>query len=184
MAVHCGALHVIQASITHFANGYHLNPINSIAATSRVSHHGWRITFPGLRLPIGRYPCTPHVGGASDVHQRTNHAKKGRISAKGRRPGCALRCPAIMIGMASANFNKSLRRFEMRFISNSAAGMTVPWSAAADRPARRPGLLASLIASLHHARQLQARRTLRQYRHLVDASGGLQRQSPHDETMT
>ena len=38
------------------------------------------------------------------------------------------------------------------------------------RPARR-GFFAVLLEALHHSRRLQAKRAIRQYRHLIDRTG-------------
>jgi len=42
--------------------------------------------------------------------------------------------------------------------------------AISNRTTRRKGLFASLLEALHHSRRLQARRIIRQYRHLLASS--------------
>jgi hypothetical protein len=49
-------------------------------------------------------------------------------------------------------------------------------------PSRRPtrkSLFALIVDALHHSRRLQAKRTLRQYRHLIDRAGRPGRGQPH-----
>jgi hypothetical protein len=55
----------------------------------------------------------------------------------------------------------------MRYISASLPGLTSRRSAIDDQKPQRPGILAAVISALHHARRLQARRTLLSYEHLV-----------------
>jgi hypothetical protein len=44
---------------------------------------------------------------------------------------------------------------------------------------KRKGIFASIIAALQHSRRLQARRVLRQYRHLNAAHPGRETQNPN-----